>query len=223
LSAPRLSKSITEGSISTYYSISGPAQGEGAQKTKDAQENVKRITSVLKGGALPVKITLGSKTVLPPQLGMEFLRLSLIGIAASLLIISIMIGIRYMKKKLIIPVVIISISELIILISILGSFTIDLAAMAGIIAAIGVGVDAQIVITDEILKKQSIELQEKLENAFKIIKINVIVAIVAMLPLLFSGMVEIIGFSISTILGALLGYLLSRPAYAAIVRDIAEH
>ncbi len=223
LSAPRLSKSITEGSISTFYSISGPAQGEGNEKIKDAQENVKRITSVLKGGALPVKITLGAKTVLPPQLGIEFLRLSLIGIAVSLLVISLMIGLRYMKKKLVIPIILISISELIILLSILGSFTIDLAAMAGIIAAIGVGVDAQIVITDEILKKQSIELSEKLENAFTIIKTTVIVSIVAMLPLLFSGMTEIIGFALSTILGALLGYLISRPAYAAIVKNIAEH
>ena len=43
-----------------------------------------------------------------------------------------------------------------------------------------------------------------------------------MVPLLFSGLVEIIGFAESTILGALLGYLLTRPAYATIVEKVIE-
>jgi preprotein translocase subunit SecD len=92
--------------------------------------------------------------------------------------------------------------------------------MAGILAAIGVGVDAQIVITDEILKKDENTIEEKTEPAFSIIKMNAIVASLSMLPLFFSGIVEIIGFAISTILGSLLGYLLSRPAYAVIVEKI---
>lgn len=109
-----------------------------------------------------------------------------------------------------------------ILLTILGSFTIDLSAMAGIIAAIGVGVDAQIVITDEILKKddEHHSTAEKVDMAFGIIKTNAIVAICSMIPLLFSGLVEIIGFAISTILGAMLGYLLTRPSYAAIVEKV---
>jgi preprotein translocase subunit SecD len=41
-----------------------------------------------------------------------------------------------------------------------------------------------------------------------------------MVPLLFSGLVEVIGFAISTMLGSLLGYMLTRPAYAAIVEKI---
>ncbi|MDD5023095.1 MAG: hypothetical protein PHU63_02920 [Candidatus ainarchaeum sp.] len=224
LSAPRLSPKITseDAVAGSFYSISGPAQGTGLEKSKNAEESAKRIISILKGGALPVQISLGSKTVLPPQLGLEFLRLSIIGIVLSLIVISTVVGLRYQSIKLILPIIIISICELIILISTLGSFTIDLAAMAGIIAAIGVGVDAQIVITDEILKKQIIDLEGKLQNAFLIIKTNAIVAIVGMLPLLFSGMVEVIGFAISTILGALLGFLVSRPAYAAIVENLVD-
>jgi len=42
--------------------------------------------------------------------------------------------------------------------------------------------------------------------------------IIAMLPLLFStSLVDIVGFAESTILGALLGVLVTRPAYGAIV------
>ena len=143
--------------------------------------------------------------------------MSLIGIVVALLAISLFIGIRYMNIRTTLPIILISMAELVILLSILGSFTIDLAAMAGIIAAIGVGVDAQIVITDELLKKDKRSVHEKTDQAFMIIRTNVTVAALSMLPLLFSGLVEIIGFAISTIMGAVLGYLLTRPAYAVIV------
>ncbi|MFA6530842.1 MAG: hypothetical protein WCT31_03870 [Candidatus Micrarchaeia archaeon] len=222
LSAPFLSPGVTQGIPAYNYQISGVARSTGKERTTEIDENVKRIESVLKGGSLPVQITLGSRVTLPSSLGSEFLKLSLIGIALSLIVISILMGIRYMHMKAILPIIAISLSELIILLAILGSFTIDLSAMAGILAAIGVGVDAQIVITDEILKKDGLKIEEKMEHAFDIIKTNVVVAIIAMVPLLFSGIVEVIGFSISTILGALLGYLISRPAYAVIVGKILE-
>ena len=225
LSAPNLEEGVTQGTPNyAGYSIGGDIPGNEDQQTRArlARENIKRIESILKGGALPVQISLGSKTEIPATLGSEFLKISLIGVLGALLAISVAIALRYRKPIIVLPIVIISISELIILVSILGSFTIDLASMAGIIAAIGVGVDAQIVITDEMLKhkKHDAELLEGMEYAFDIIKTNVIVAIVAMLPLLFSGIVEVIGFSISTMLGALLGFLLSRPAYAVLAERL---
>jgi preprotein translocase subunit SecD len=222
LSAPTLSPSVTVGTPNYGYIISGSAVGTGQAKQLDAYEKSKSIESILKGGALPIQISLGSRTTIPAPLGEEFLRLSVIGIFLSLIAISLLVSFRYRRRNILLPIIAISISELIILLAILGSFTIDLAAMAGIIAAIGVGVDAQIVITDELLKKGQGTMQDRLENAFAIITTNVTVAIFAMLPLLFSGMVEIIGFAISTIMGSLLGLLISRPAYAALVEDIAE-
>lgn len=221
LSSPVLSSGITSGIPNYNYAITGGVEAvDPTAKRQEAIERQKSIESILKGGSLPVQISLGSRTVLPASLGIEFLNLSLIGIASSLIVISLFIGIRYMNIRATMPIVAISLAELVILLSILGSFTIDLAAMAGIIAAIGVGVDAQIVITDELLKRDKRAIYEKIEGAFEIIKTNVIVATLSMLPLLFSGLVEVIGFSISTILGSLLGYLLSRPAYAAIVEKI---
>ena len=90
----------------------------------------------------------------------------------------------------------------------------------GVGVTVGVGVDAQIVITDELLKRDERKTSEKIELAFGIIKTNATVAIFSMVPLLFSGLVEIIGFATSTMLGALLGYMLTRPAYAAIVEKV---
>jgi preprotein translocase subunit SecD len=221
LSAPVLSSALTTGIPNYNYAITGGVTAvDPTAKAQEAQEKQESIVSILKGGALPVEISIGSRTVLPASLGSEFLNLSLIGIAAALVVISVLIGIRYMNIRATMPIVAISLAELVILLSILGSFTIDLPAMAGIIAAIGVGVDAQIVITDEILKKDKREIYEKIGGAFDIIRTNVIVAMLSMLPLLFSQLVEVIGFAISTMLGSLLGYLLSRPAYAAIVEKI---
>ncbi len=221
MSAPLLSASITTGIPNYNYIITGSvSETDPTLRAKAAIDEVKKVESILKGGSLPVKITLGSRTTLPPSLGEEFLKLSIIGIGAALVAISLLIGLRYRNLRATLPVVAISMAELAILLSIIGSFTIDLAAMAGIIAAIGVGVDAQIVITDELLKRDERHKEEKLDSAFSIIKTNVIVATLSMVPLLFSGLVEVIGFAISTVLGSLLGYLLSRPAYAAIVEMV---
>jgi preprotein translocase subunit SecD len=223
LTAPLLGGSITSGVPNYNYVVTGGVNATDAKtKAREASERVKSIESILKGGALPVQISLGSRTTLPASLGSEFLRLSLIAIGGSLVFISILIGIRYRNLKATAPIVLISLAELVVLLSILGSFTIDLAAMAGIIAAIGVGVDAQIVITDETLKKDEHTTHEKVELAFGIIRTNAIVVIFSMVPLLFSGLVEIIGFAMSTMLGALLGYLITRPAYAAILEKVLE-
>ncbi|VVC00658.1 Protein-export membrane protein SecD [uncultured archaeon] len=223
LSAPRLVPSVTEGIPNFSYTISGPAQGDTTQaRSADALVKERNLESILKGGALPVQITLGSKTVVPAPLGEEFLRLSLIGVAFALLAISLMVALRYRHLQIIMPMIFISFAEVVILMAIIGSFTIDLSAMAGILAAIGVSVDAQIVVTDELLKKEG-DMHHKLDKAFAIVTTSVTVAVVAMLPLLLlSGMVEIIGFATSTVLGSLLGLFISRPAYAAIVEHIFE-
>jgi preprotein translocase subunit SecD len=223
LSAPLLNSGVTSGIQSYTYTVTGGVTATSPQeKAIEARDRVKSMESILKGGSLPVQISLGSRTTVPASLGSEFLRLSLIAIVSSLIAISVLIGLRYRNLRATAPIVLISMAELVILISILGSFTIDLAAMAGIIAAVGVGVDAQIVITDELLKKDKRKTAEKIELAFGIIKTNATVAIFAMVPLLFSGLVEIIGFAESTILGALLGYLLTRPAYATIVEKVIQ-
>ncbi|MDD5172526.1 MAG: hypothetical protein PHF60_05850, partial [Candidatus ainarchaeum sp.] len=218
LTAPLLGGSITSGVPNYAFVVTGGLGDiDSSLKAQAAADKVKEIETILKGGALPVQISLGSRTVLPASLGIEFLKLSIIAVAASLLLISILIGVRYRNVMATLPIVLISLAELTILLSILGSFTIDLAAVAGIIAAIGVGVDAQIVITDELLKRDEHTVAEKVDLAFGIIRTNAIVAIFSMMPLIFSHFLEIRNFAMSTILGALLGYLLTRPAYAVLV------
>jgi len=231
LSAPILNPSITQGgSPGLQYQITGASKGDTVQqRSESAQAETKMLKSVLSGGELPTNIILGSVTTIPAPLGAEFLRYSVVGAVGSLIAIALLIVIRYRETRLVLPVMATSTIEIIILVSVIGALgTIDLATMAGIIAAIGVSVDSQIVVTDELLKKGKLTVaavgeagaKMKLDRAFYIVVRNALVAIMAMIPLLFSGLVEISGFATSTILGALLGVFITRPAYGAAVEHI---
>ncbi|MBI5158603.1 hypothetical protein HY992_00605 [Candidatus Micrarchaeota archaeon] len=230
LSSPTLQSGVTEGQLNQMYQISGRGRGASVREQYDnAQYETKKLKSILSGGAIPVQILVGSATTIPAPLGAEFLRYSILGAVVAFAAIILLIAVRYRAPRIFIPVIFVSVAELIILVCIIGGVgTIDLSAMAGIIAAMGVSVDAQIIITDEALKKEDgVETglthstsKRKLGRAFEVISTNALVAILALLPLMFSGLVEIIGFATSTILGYLLGVLISRPAYGAIVEKI---
>ncbi len=111
----------------------------------------------------------------------------------------------------------------VLLIPLLGmaSWTIDLPAIGGIIAAIGTGVDHQIIIADETLTgrkdRRSYTLKEKINRAFFIIFGAAATSIAAMVPLMTIGIGFLRGFAITTIVGVLVGILITRPAYARIV------
>jgi preprotein translocase subunit SecD len=221
ISAPVLSPDITKGSISLSYTISGnaPIKGSSYERQVAAENEAKSITSVLKGGAFPVKLSAGSKTYIPATLGEKFLNYSIIAILASLVAVILFLTLAFSRRiELVLPMLLITVAELVILISIVGSFTIDLPAMAGIIASAGISVDAQIVITGELLRRE--DKKDAIKRAFSIINNNALVATVSMLPLFFVNIVEVVGFAVSSIFAYALGVLVSRPAYSAIVEDI---
>ncbi|MGI0141537.1 MAG: hypothetical protein ACREBF_02705 [Candidatus Micrarchaeales archaeon] len=222
LSAPKLDPSVTNGTSGISYVISGsaPANLSVTQKLNYATNQSKSIASILSGGALPVKVVVGTPTTIPATLGTKFLYIS--GIAALLAVIAVVsiIVTRYRKLFLTMPIVLTVLAELFIIVSVIGLLgTIDLAAVAGMIAVVGTGVDAQIIITDEVLtKSHGAEVKSRLKSAFYIVWVDAALIIIAMLPLLFStSLVSVIGFSESTIMGALLGILITRPAYGAFV------
>ncbi|MDE1846014.1 MAG: hypothetical protein KGH53_01920 [Candidatus Micrarchaeota archaeon] len=222
LSAPRLDPSVTNGTSGSSYVISGasPSNLSLTNKINFATQESKTIASILSGGALPVKVIVGAPTTIPATLGTKFLLIS--GVAALLAIVAVVsvIAIRYRKPFLVIPIILTVLAELFIIVSVIGLLgTIDLAAVAGMIAVVGTGVDAQIIITDEVLTQgHESGVKSRLKNAFYIVWVDAALIIIAMLPLLFStSLVSVIGFSESTIMGAILGILITRPAYGAIV------
>lgn len=222
LSSPTLQPGVTNGSTGLSYQITGaaPVNLSLQNKVTYATNQGKTISSILSGGALPVKVIVGTPTTIPATLGTEFLYVSGLAAVLAVLAVAFVIVARYKKLFLIMPIILTVLAELFIIVSVIGLLgTIDLAAVAGMIAVVGTGVDAQIIITDEVLTNTSESaMKSKLNAAFYIVWVDAALVIIAMLPLLFStSLVSIIGFSESTILGALLGVLITRPAYGAIV------
>jgi preprotein translocase subunit SecD len=114
-----------------------------------------------------------------------------------------------------------------LLIPLLGmlSWTIDLAAIGGIIAAIGTGVDHQIIIADEAVSgrgERIYTLKDKIKRAFFIIFGAAATTIAAMIPLMFLGIGLVRGFAITTMVGVLVGILVTRPAYARIIEMMVK-
>jgi len=220
------------------YIVQGGSDGKNAKDLRaNAVKELKVIKSVLTGKKLAVQTTIGSSFVVAPSLGKQFLFYSWIAIFVAVIAVSIVIFIRYRNPLIVLPIIIISLIENFITTSVTGLIgTLDLAAMAGIIAIIGTGVNDQIVITDELVRnkgkledeeEQSEKAEEKkfkikLDKAFEIIFAIAGVAVIAMFPLLVSNIVEIMGFALSTIIGILVGVFITRPAFGVIIKEVVK-
>lgn len=222
LSSPLLNAAVTNGSTSQSYLISGaaPSSLPLSQKVAYATQQTTLIQSVLNGGALPVHVIVGTPTTLQPTLGSSFERISIIALVLAVIAVSIVIAIRYRKAFLIAPILLTTLAELFIIFSVIGLIgTIGLSAIAGMIAVVGTGVDAQIIISDEVLNMhKDSTMKLRLNSAFYVVWADAFLLTIAMLPLFFStSLVSVIGFSESTIIGALLGAFVTRPSYGAIL------
>ena len=94
-----------------------------------------------------------------------------------------------------------------------------------IIAAIGTGIDHQIIIADETIsgeKRKIFGLKEKIKSAFFIIFGAAATMVAAMLPLIFLVAEFVKGFAITTIIGVWIGVSITRPAYAKIVEAFSK-
>lgn len=197
----------------------------------NTQEMAEQVKVVLEAGRLPEQIeslNVVSQDYVDPKLGSDFLRGAAIAGIVAIIAVGLVIFLRYRQLKIALPIMFTGLSEVLIVLGIatIINWTIDLPAIAGIITVIGTGVDHQVIITDELLKGQSREswsLKRSTKTAFGIIVAAVLTTSFAMLPLLypgFTGLYALRGFAIITIIGVLIGYFISRPAYAKIAETL---
>ena len=204
---------------STTTEISGPGTSK-----EDALARMKTMQAILDSGALPTPIKIVSLSNISPTLGKQFLHKSVFAILLAIFTVSIIIYIRYKNKAIILPILFTGISELILIFGFAAmiKWTIDLAAIAGIMAVIGSGIDDQIVLTDESAKKEKLNLKIKLKNAFFIIMTAAATTIAAMIPLLSIAGGLIRGFALTTIAGVIIGITITRPVYSKILEYVRE-
>ncbi len=196
-----------------------------ASSYRKALKEKQYFQTILRSGSLPIDVKILEVYKVSPKLGMRFL--SNVGYVAiiALIALSIVIFIRFRKIKISLLVLCVSLSELIIILGIAAviKWTIDLAAIAGILAAIGTGVDNQIVIIDQALKKkEELSLKQRIARAFFIIFTSAGTTIAAMFPLMSLGFGMLRGFALTTMIGVLIGVLITRPAFAELVEKIGE-
>ena len=143
----------------------------------------------------------------------------------ALLTVGLVVYYRYREAAIVLPMVAINLSEIIILLGI-ARFVIqlDLATIAGLIAVMGTGIDQLVIITDEVLHEGRVPspslYMKRYERAFGIIALSAATVIIAMLPLALMDLSTLRGFAIITILGVLIGILVTRPAYGKIIMAI---
>ncbi|MBR9706754.1 hypothetical protein GOV14_06985 [Candidatus Pacearchaeota archaeon] len=214
-----------KGSRTTQISISGSGSGAARKEAyDDATKNMKKLQTILITGKLPYKLTIEKIDTISPLLGKKFIQTILFSGLAAILAVGLIVFFRYKKLKLSIAVLLTSLCEVLIILGISALFkrNLDLPAIAGIIAAIGTGVDSQIIILDESQMSKTISLRERVKNALFIIFGTYITTLFALLPLIWAGAGLLKGFAITTIIGISAGVFITRPAFSEIVKRILK-
>ncbi len=216
-----------KGRPSTEIVISGSGMGSTQQEAvAESLVSMKRMQTLIITGSLPVNLNIVKTDLLSPSLGEQFVKNALLVGILAILGVTLVVFIRYRKIQIAAPMIINMVSEVILMLGLasLIGWNLDLAAIAGIIIAVGTGVDDQIIIADETIRgeKAYTNWKERIKRAFFIIMGAYFTTVVAMIPLLGAGAGLLKGFAIITIMGVSFGVFVTRPAYAAMVEILLK-
>lgn len=188
----------------------------------------RRLQINLHAGSLPATLDMerGTTTYLQPSLAEEFKVYSLVAGLAAVVAVSGTVFVRYGDPKVALPMLVTALSEVVILLGFAAAIQLplDLSHIAGLIAVIGTGVDDLIIIADEVMSEGDVHssrvFQSRFRKAFWVIGAAAATTIIAMSPLAVLSLGELQGFALITILGVLIGVLITRPAYGDILRHL---
>lgn len=213
-----------KGRVTTQIQIQG--SGSGAIRKEaydDAQQSMHKLQTVMITGSLPYKLEIVKLDTISPLLGEKFLYSIFLAGFAAIFAVALIVFIRYRKIKSSLALLFTSFSEVLIILGIasLINWNLDLPSIAGILAVIGTGVDQQIVILDE-SKRRELSIRERLKRALFIVIAAYFTSLVSLLPLYWAGAGLLKGFAVTTIIGITSAVLITRPAFADIIRRIEE-
>ena len=216
-----------QGLVATTFSISGSGNGLTEEDAvKNALTDMKEMQTLLISGSLPYSVEVERVDVISASLGEKFFGEALFSIVLAIFAVGGVIFARYRNLNIALPMIFTGLSEVVIILGFaaLIRWNLDLAAIAGIIAAVGTGVDDQIVITDEVMRGKSSDESriERMKKAFFIIFAAYFTMLVAMLPLYFVGAGVLKGFALTTIIGVTIGVFVTRPAFAKMLEKLVE-
>jgi preprotein translocase subunit SecD len=186
---------FVDGSLQTSLTVAGsfrnnevrqPTISTGGQSEAEARQEMQDLQAILQSGRLPAPVRVDSISSLTSSLGSSFMQASILSILGSLVAVGFLIYVRYRNPKLVVPIVFTGASEVLILMGLWFSTvaTLSLSAVAGIIAAVGTGVDDQIIITDQSDRDTVKGWKQRMKTAFFVIFTSAASTIGAMTPIL---------------------------------------
>lgn len=214
-----------KGQVQTQISIqgSGTSASNSLDASKNAQAQMKKLQTILETGSLPFKLEVVKLDTISATLGKDFTKSIFLAALVAILAVSAVIFIRYKKPKASLALLLISTSEIVIILGIAAviNWNLDLPSIAGILATIGTGIDAQIIILDE-ARGKFLSLKQRIKRALSIIVGSYFTSFVALLPLYWAVAGFFKGFAFTTIIGITIGVLVTRPAFADIINKIEK-
>ena len=180
----------------------------------------------LRAGALPVDVMVAGSGGTSAPLGERYKAMTLLAGVLALVTVGFVIYYRYREPSIVLPMVLINASEVIILLGFIAliRFQMDLPTIAGLIAVLGTGIDQLVIITDEILHEGKVPSPnlylKRLARALGIIVAAAATVFIAMVPLALMDLSTLKGFAIITMLGVLVGVMVTRPAYGKVIMQI---
>ncbi|MDO5843673.1 MAG: preprotein translocase subunit SecD [Methanocorpusculum sp.] len=212
-----LAASITKTPV---YSLSA-STGTG----DDAKQRAQELEVHLRAGALPVQVQIAGSGSTSAALGDYFKMVCIIAGLAALAAVAVAIYFRYRVAKIVLPMIATNIAEIIILLGIAVFIQqLDIASIAALIAVLGTGIDQLVIITDEVIHEGIVPSQalymKRLKRALVIIMTSAATVVIALVPLVIMDLSTLKGFAIISILGVLIGVIITRPAYGKIIMEI---
>ncbi len=195
---------------------------------EESKTRAEELQIHLRAGALPVNVEIMGSGHVDAALGQQFKGQAIIAGLLALLAIAFVVFRKYNKPGILVPMVGTSISEVIMILGFAAAigWQLDLASIAGIIAAIGTGIDHLIIITDEVLYEGKLPPKKvylsRISKAFGIIFAAAATTIIAVSPLVVMGFGALKGFAITTIVGVMIGVLIARPVYGKMIHEVLQ-
>lgn len=189
-------------------------------------EDVRQLRINLLAGETPAPLDIeaGTQYYLEPNLADDFKLYSLITGFVAVVAVAGAVAFRYSRPRIAGPMILTAAAEVFLLLGFAAAvgYPLDLAAIAGFIAVVGTGVDDLIIIADEILQEGDVStgrvFESRFRKAFWVIGAAAATTIIAMSPLAFLSLGDLTGFALFTIVGVLIGVLVTRPAYGDVLR-----
>ena len=189
-----------KGRETTSIAISGPGIGITREVARDsALGEMNRLQTILITGSLPFGLKIEKLDSISPLLGAAFIKNAFFVGFLAIIAVGIVVYVRFRRFKIMLPMMFTMMSEIYIILGVaaLIGWRLDVVSIAGIIASVGTGVDDQIVVTDEVIRREErfSNWKQRIKKAFFIIFVAYAATFVALLPLWNAGAGLMRGFA----------------------------